>query len=268
MKTRNPRSRRVIQPRQRPIHQESGGVEAYRRQPRGDRRFTQAGFIVVVATNQSGVGRGLFDMATLNAMHDKMHKAVNQLGGRIDAVFFCPHARMRAATAASRGRGCFEIAERFKRRARGCAGDRRLPARPSGRERGRRAAGSGAYRERQADAQGAAFPRAPRFMRTWRCSHGARCMNFLRASSITSCWSSSSCLLGAGDVRSAAAAHPALEDHRRLAAPRRLAGIHVLGIRYEVLGRENIPPNRGDPVQAFVRLGDAGVFGIFPPMCM
>ena len=56
-------------------------------------RFTQAGFRVVVATNQSGVGRGLFDMTTLNAVHDKMHKAVNQLGGRIDAVFFCPHAQ-------------------------------------------------------------------------------------------------------------------------------------------------------------------------------
>jgi len=56
-------------------------------------RFTQAGFRVVVATNQSGVGRGLFNMATLNATHDKMHKAVNQLGGRINAVFFCPHAQ-------------------------------------------------------------------------------------------------------------------------------------------------------------------------------
>lgn len=55
-------------------------------------RFTQAGFRVVVATNQSGVARGLFDMATLNAIHNKMHKTVNQLGGRIDAVFFCPHA--------------------------------------------------------------------------------------------------------------------------------------------------------------------------------
>ena len=55
--------------------------------------FTQAGYHVVVATNQSGLGRGLFDMATLNAMHDKMHKAVNQLGGRIDAVFFCAHAQ-------------------------------------------------------------------------------------------------------------------------------------------------------------------------------
>ena len=54
-------------------------------------RLTQAGFRVVVATNQSGLCRGLFDMATLNAMHDKMHKAVNHLGGRIDAVFFCPH---------------------------------------------------------------------------------------------------------------------------------------------------------------------------------
>jgi D-glycero-D-manno-heptose 1,7-bisphosphate phosphatase len=56
-------------------------------------RFTQSGFRVVVATNQSGVGRRLFDMATLNAVHDKMHKAVNQMGGRIDAVFFCPHAQ-------------------------------------------------------------------------------------------------------------------------------------------------------------------------------
>jgi D-glycero-D-manno-heptose 1,7-bisphosphate phosphatase len=56
-------------------------------------RFTQAGFHVVVATNQSGMGRGMFDMATLNAMHEKMHKAVSELGGRIDAVFFCPHAQ-------------------------------------------------------------------------------------------------------------------------------------------------------------------------------
>ena len=54
-------------------------------------RLTQADFRVVVATNQSGVGRGLFDMATLNAIHDKMHRAVGQAGGRIDAVFYCPH---------------------------------------------------------------------------------------------------------------------------------------------------------------------------------
>ena len=54
--------------------------------------LTQAGYRVVVATNQSGVGRGLFDMPALNAIHNKMHKAVAQAGGRIDAVFFCPHA--------------------------------------------------------------------------------------------------------------------------------------------------------------------------------
>lgn len=55
-------------------------------------RLNQAGFRVVVASNQSGVGRGLFDMATLNAIHAKMHKLAAVAGGRIDAVFFCPHA--------------------------------------------------------------------------------------------------------------------------------------------------------------------------------
>ena len=77
-------------------------------------RFTQAGFRVVVATNQSGLGRGLFDMATLNAMHDKMHKAVNQLGGRIDAVFFCPHAQNAGCVCRKPQPGMLvEIAERF-----------------------------------------------------------------------------------------------------------------------------------------------------------
>ncbi|MES1982598.1 MAG: D-glycero-beta-D-manno-heptose 1,7-bisphosphate 7-phosphatase [Pseudomonadota bacterium] len=55
-------------------------------------RLSQADYRVVVVTNQSGVGRGLFDMYTLNAIHAKMHKAVAIAGGRIDAVFFCPHA--------------------------------------------------------------------------------------------------------------------------------------------------------------------------------
>src|SRR5262245_65439913 len=53
-------------------------------------RLTQAGYRVVVATNQSGIGRGLFDMATLNAINAKMHKVVNQAGGRIEAIFYCP----------------------------------------------------------------------------------------------------------------------------------------------------------------------------------
>jgi D-glycero-D-manno-heptose 1,7-bisphosphate phosphatase len=54
-------------------------------------RLNQWDYRVVVATNQSGVGRGLYSMDTLNAIHDKMHRAVVQVGGRIDAVFFCPH---------------------------------------------------------------------------------------------------------------------------------------------------------------------------------
>ena len=54
-------------------------------------QFSQAGWRVVVATNQSGIGRGLFDMHALNAMHEKMHHLVGKVGGRIDAVFFCPH---------------------------------------------------------------------------------------------------------------------------------------------------------------------------------
>lgn len=55
-------------------------------------RLTAAGYHVVVATNQSGIARGLFDLATLGAIHTKMHQAVAQAGGHIDAVFFCPHA--------------------------------------------------------------------------------------------------------------------------------------------------------------------------------
>lgn len=55
-------------------------------------RLNEAGWRVVIASNQSGLGRGLFDVATLNAVHARMHKDVVQAGGRIDAVFFCPHA--------------------------------------------------------------------------------------------------------------------------------------------------------------------------------
>src|SRR5580765_2277059 len=54
-------------------------------------RLNHAGYRVVVATNQSGIGRGLFEMAMLNAIHDKMHRALALSGGRIDAVFYCPH---------------------------------------------------------------------------------------------------------------------------------------------------------------------------------
>ena len=55
-------------------------------------RLNHAGWHVVVASNQSGLGRGLFDVSTLNAMHAKMHQLLATVGARVDAVFYCPHA--------------------------------------------------------------------------------------------------------------------------------------------------------------------------------
>ena len=54
-------------------------------------RLNHAGWHTVIATNQSGIGRGIFDMSALNAMHLKMNQLLARLSGRIDAVFFCPH---------------------------------------------------------------------------------------------------------------------------------------------------------------------------------
>lgn len=76
--------------------------------------LNQAGFRVVVATNQSGIGRGLFDMAMLNSIHAKMHKLVAQAGGRIDAVFLCPHAADSRCQCRKPKTGLFhDIAARF-----------------------------------------------------------------------------------------------------------------------------------------------------------
>jgi D-glycero-D-manno-heptose 1,7-bisphosphate phosphatase len=54
--------------------------------------LSRAGFEVIVATNQSGVGRGLFTAATLDAIHRKMMDAVAAAGGRLAGIFVCPHA--------------------------------------------------------------------------------------------------------------------------------------------------------------------------------
>jgi D-glycero-D-manno-heptose 1,7-bisphosphate phosphatase len=58
----------------------------------GIARLTQAGYRIVVATNQSGIARGLFDTRTLFAIHETLLRALALAGGRIDAFFFCPHA--------------------------------------------------------------------------------------------------------------------------------------------------------------------------------
>ena len=55
-------------------------------------RLNQGGYRVVIASNQSGIDRGLFDMDTLNAIHDKMLHAVKAVGGRVEAIFYCPHS--------------------------------------------------------------------------------------------------------------------------------------------------------------------------------
>jgi D-glycero-D-manno-heptose 1,7-bisphosphate phosphatase len=77
-------------------------------------KLTQSGYRVIIATNQSGVGRGLFDMATLNAIHARMHKAVTQAGGRIDAIFYCPDTAESNSPCRKPSPGMFHaIAERF-----------------------------------------------------------------------------------------------------------------------------------------------------------
>ena len=73
-----------------------------------------AGWQIVVATNQSGIARKLFDLGTLNAIHDKMHRMVREYGGEIDAVFFCPHSPKDNCTCRKPLPGLFEqIAKRL-----------------------------------------------------------------------------------------------------------------------------------------------------------
>lgn len=53
--------------------------------------LNHAGHTVVVATNQSGLARGYFNESTLNAIHEKMHRALANHGGHIDRIYYCPH---------------------------------------------------------------------------------------------------------------------------------------------------------------------------------
>jgi len=55
-------------------------------------RLHHHGYRVVVATNQSGIARGLFTLDTLMAIHRKMHNQIKEAGGSLEAIFFCPHA--------------------------------------------------------------------------------------------------------------------------------------------------------------------------------
>ena len=77
-------------------------------------RLTKAGFRIAVVTNQSGVARGLFDLQVLAAIHAKMLALVEKAGGRIDAIFFCPHGPNAACECRKPKPGLFvEALERF-----------------------------------------------------------------------------------------------------------------------------------------------------------
>jgi D-glycero-D-manno-heptose 1,7-bisphosphate phosphatase len=77
-------------------------------------KLTQAGYKVVVCTNQSGIGRGLFDTDTLNAMHEKLHQQLARIGGEVNAIFFCPHTDEDSCNCRKPKMGMFEeIAKRF-----------------------------------------------------------------------------------------------------------------------------------------------------------
>jgi D-glycero-D-manno-heptose 1,7-bisphosphate phosphatase len=77
-------------------------------------RLSQAGWHLVIASNQSGLGRGLFDVATLNQIHDKMNKMLAAAGGRIDAIFYCPHVPQDQCSCRKPLSGLFEqIGDRF-----------------------------------------------------------------------------------------------------------------------------------------------------------
>lgn len=54
-------------------------------------RLKQAGYTIAVATNQSGISRGYFDEATLAAMHDKLACLLDEQGGEVDYIAYCPH---------------------------------------------------------------------------------------------------------------------------------------------------------------------------------
>ena len=78
-------------------------------------RLNQAGYRVVIASNQSGIARELFDMSILNAIHQKLHTSAQQVGADIDAIFFCPHAAIDNCDCRKPKAGMFdEISKRFK----------------------------------------------------------------------------------------------------------------------------------------------------------
>ncbi|MDH5516192.1 MAG: D-glycero-beta-D-manno-heptose 1,7-bisphosphate 7-phosphatase [Gammaproteobacteria bacterium] len=78
-------------------------------------QFKHAGYSVAVATNQSGIARGLYDLETLHSMHKKMAEMLESIGGAVDAIFYCPHLPAARCSCRKPKPGMLlEIAKRFK----------------------------------------------------------------------------------------------------------------------------------------------------------
>lgn len=54
-------------------------------------QLSKAGWTVAVATNQSGIARGYYDLATLDAMHERLRALVAEKGGEVGLIVYCPH---------------------------------------------------------------------------------------------------------------------------------------------------------------------------------
>lgn len=78
-------------------------------------RLSQGGWTIVVATNQSGIARGLLTVHMLADIHKKMHTLLKRQGGRIDAIFFCPHTSEAGCNCRKPKPGLFQdIAKRYR----------------------------------------------------------------------------------------------------------------------------------------------------------
>ena len=121
-------------------------------------RLTQAGWKVVVATNQSGLARGLFDMDTLNAIHAKMRRELAAAGGSIDAVFLCPHGPDDNCLPQAAARHVRANRRALRRQPERRAGGGRFAARPAGLVGRRLRALAGADRQRREDAGQGGLP--------------------------------------------------------------------------------------------------------------
>lgn len=89
-------------------------------------RLYQAGHRLIIATNQAGLAHGLFDIGTLIQIHAKLEQQLATLGGRVDAIFFCPHGPWENCNCRKPRPGMYlEIAQRLAMRLEGvaCVGD-------------------------------------------------------------------------------------------------------------------------------------------------